>query len=88
MSSRITQKERTDIINIQLENEKPINEIFSDIIIPFSKIFKEDNSNNIYTGSEKMRFSERHPIFKALLKLEFEEVILEYLNKIQAKFTK
>ncbi|MFW9936913.1 MAG: hypothetical protein ACFFD5_04650 [Candidatus Thorarchaeota archaeon] len=83
MSSGTARKERTDIIDIQLENEKSFIEIISDISIPFSEILKGEAPNYIYSGSEKMRFNERHPIFKALLKLEFEEVLLDYISKIQ-----
>ncbi|MFX1588772.1 MAG: hypothetical protein ACFFC1_11495 [Promethearchaeota archaeon] len=82
MSSGTAQKERTDLINIQLENEKSFTEIISDISIPFSEILKGEEPNFIYSGSEKMRFNERHPIFKALLKIEFEEAVIEYLNKL------
>jgi hypothetical protein len=30
---------------------------------------------DIYSGDEKMRFNNRHPIFKTLMKLEFEDVL-------------
>lgn len=37
--------------------------------------------NDIYTGEEKIQFSDRHPIFKTLMKLEFEEVLRNFPNK-------
>jgi hypothetical protein len=83
MSSQTVQKEKTEIIDLQTENEKLINKIFSDITIPFSEILKVNNLSDIYNGNEQMRFNERHPIFKALFKLEFEEALLDYLYKMQ-----
>jgi hypothetical protein len=48
-------------------------------IIPFSSIFKTNRVNDIYTGNEGIPFKDRHPIYKALLKLEFEEAIKNWI---------
>lgn len=46
-------------------------------IKPFiSSSYKSD----IYSGNENISFKNRHPIFKALLRIEFEDAIKEYLN--------
>ncbi len=41
--------------------------------------------SDIYTGIENIQFKNRHPIFKALMKLEFEDVIRTYHKKIRQK---
>lgn len=41
--------------------------------------------SDIYTGEEVIRFNNRHPIFKALMKLEFEEVIRNYHKRISSR---
>lgn len=33
---------------------------------------------DIYFGNEQIEFNNRHPIFKTLMKLEFEEVLRKY----------
>jgi hypothetical protein len=33
---------------------------------------------DIYSGEEKIKFSDRHPIFKTLMKLEFEDVLRNF----------
>ncbi len=33
---------------------------------------------DIYSGEESMRFNNRHPIYRALMKIEFEEVLRSY----------
>ncbi len=34
--------------------------------------------SDIYSGKETINFKNRHPIFKTLMKLEFEEVLRKY----------
>ena len=36
---------------------------------------------DIYSGGETIRFDNRHPIFKTLMKLEFEEVLRSFRRK-------
>ncbi len=36
---------------------------------------------DVYSGEEFIRFENRHPIFKTLMKLEFEETIRKYSKK-------
>jgi hypothetical protein len=42
-------------------------------------------NSDIYSGSENIQFKNRHPIFKALMKLEFEDVIRTYHKRISQK---
>ena len=46
------------------------------ISIKQNKLFQ--TQSDIYTGEEIMKFSKRHPIYKALLKLEFENVLRKF----------
>ena len=53
-------------------NEKPnFHYDISSIIIPFSKIFKNKKQSDIYSGDEKIRFNERDPEYKTILRQEF-----------------
>jgi hypothetical protein len=40
---------------------------------------------DIYQGNEHITFENRHPIYKTLLKLEFEEAIREYMKNQNIK---
>ena len=42
------------------------------------KIFKKLNIPDIYTGDERIQFTQRHPIYKTLMKLEFEDVLRKF----------
>ena len=37
--------------------------------------------SDIYSGEETIRFDYRHPIYKTLMKLEFEDVLRSFLKK-------
>ncbi|MFX0037645.1 MAG: hypothetical protein ACFE9I_18650 [Candidatus Hermodarchaeota archaeon] len=48
----------------------------ANIIIPHSMALK---NKDIYSGDEKIPFKDRHPIFKSLMRLEFEGVMRDFL---------
>jgi hypothetical protein len=37
--------------------------------------------SDIYSGEETMRFDNRHPIYKTLMKLEFEDILRSFQRK-------
>jgi hypothetical protein len=39
------------------------------------------NNVDIYSGEETMRFDNRHPIYKTLMKLEFEDILRSFQRK-------
>ena len=49
----------------------------SELINP-NKLFPRQT--DIYSGEESIRFNNRHPIYRALMKIEFEEVLRSYRN--------
>jgi len=55
----------------QIENENEL--------IKQNKLFP--TQSDIYSGEETIRFNSRHPIYKALMKLEFEDVLRSFPRK-------
>ncbi|MDX1798526.1 MAG: hypothetical protein R3255_07750 [Candidatus Lokiarchaeia archaeon] len=43
----------------------------SDMVIPFSRLFKNYKPSDIYSGIEKIPFKERDPEYKMILRQEF-----------------
>ena len=43
----------------------------SDLVIPFSRLFKSYKPSDIYSGNEKIAFKERDPEYKMILRREF-----------------
>ena len=39
------------------------------------------NNIDIYSGEETIRFNNRHPIYKTLMKLEFEDILRRFQRK-------
>ena len=54
----------------------------SKIVIPFSKFFSKQLREDIYIGNEKIPFKRKHPVFKALMRVEFEDAMKEYLKTL------
>jgi len=68
-----------DIIDNYVEPEKSFYE-FQDHVIPISSIITKKIAEDIYSGNEDIAFTDRHPIYKSLIKLEFEEAIFSYID--------
>ncbi|NHJ24180.1 MAG: hypothetical protein EAX89_06375 [Candidatus Lokiarchaeota archaeon] len=41
--------------------------------------------SDIYCGNERIKFYNRHPIYKSLMKLEFEQAMREYMKIMNSK---
>jgi hypothetical protein len=64
-----------DFINISFR------ETLSHIIVPYSNFLTLSTKPDIYSGEEAIPFEERHPIFKSIMKLEFQDEIRQFERK-------
>ncbi|MFX0026210.1 MAG: hypothetical protein ACFE8M_07330 [Candidatus Hermodarchaeota archaeon] len=53
------------------------------IMIPYSKFYKLNQNNDLYSGNEQIPFKDRHPLFKSLMRVEFEEAMIDFLKSIK-----
>lgn len=67
--------ENSDRILIESKN-------FIRLIVPFSRLMKNRNSVDIYTGEESIPFENRDPLFKSILRKEFSNAIKEFSKSI------
>jgi len=82
-SDSIKENDEHDVI-IEVRHEQNFNQIISEIVIPFSEFLEIGRTPDIYSGYEKIAFSQRHPTYKSLMRLEFEKAIREYeISKIK-----
>jgi len=42
---------------------------------------KSLNNIDIYSGTEQIQFNNRHPIYRTLLKIEFEDAMRQYIKR-------
>jgi len=63
-----------------IRTEPPFN--ISNSVINFSNFIKNPRREYLYNGSEKIPFRKRHPIFKSLMTIEFEDVMREYIKSL------
>jgi len=73
-------------------NSKIIKDIDSNIafnmskaVIPYSEIFNIKNKNDIYSGNENIPFRNKNPIFRSLMRIEFEDAMREYIISLKSK---
>ncbi|MFW9782524.1 MAG: hypothetical protein ACFFFB_09605 [Candidatus Heimdallarchaeota archaeon] len=71
MSSGITKIKKH--LETEMNSDLELVYILSKTLIPFSKLFDKKRDPDIYTGQEIIPFREKHPIFKALMRIEFED---------------
>jgi hypothetical protein len=41
------------------------------------------SKEDIYCGNEQITFKNRHPLFKSLMRVEFEEAMIDFLKSIK-----
>ena len=73
MSIKSIDKKVQEALDQEIEFEEPLN--FNKIMIPFSKFYKP--TKFIYYGHERIPFRKRDPIYQAILRNEFVNIIQE-----------
>lgn len=74
------------------ENAKIIKDVnsntvfkISKAVIPFSDVFNKKSKNDIYSGNESIPFRNKNPIFRSLMRIEFEDAMREYNGSLNSK---
>ena len=78
MSSTSIKEEKIKDLIINTLSENLIEPSLSEIVIPFSSLIECKSSPDIYKGYEKIPFQQRHPVYKAIMKIEFEEALRKF----------
>jgi hypothetical protein len=81
MSFKVKEKKELKISPVKINNILDFYETLSQIVEPYSKFFAMNKKKDIYSGNETIPFSQRHPIFKSLMKLEFQDALREFKRK-------
>jgi len=68
--------ENSDRIFIESKNT------FIRLFVPFSRLMKNRNPVDIYSGEESIPFENRDPLFKSILRKEFSNAIKEFSKSI------
>lgn len=78
MSFKVKENEHELISN---NNDLHFFEVIPMIVQPYSCFFNLNTKPDIYSGNENIPFEKRHPTFKTLMKLEFQDVLREFERK-------
>jgi len=75
MSSKTDEKKDHPLEPEVRHYEEPFPLALARLVKPFSELMCITSRPDIYTGEESIPFQERHPIYKALMKLEFQDLL-------------
>lgn len=81
MSSKVKEKKDLKMLPRHFETITFFQENLSRIVTPYSSFFIVERKRDIYTGDEKLPFKQRHPTFRSLMKLEFQDALRNYERK-------
>jgi hypothetical protein len=81
MSFKGKEKREHKINTLKSEDNAIFQETLFHIVQPYSSYFVFKRKEDIYTGEEIMPFNQRHPTFRALMKLEFQDAALQFERK-------
>ena len=83
MSSKI--KYRKTLSETEHAEDVPLEANLSRIIIPFSEFLHKSSIHTKNDDSRYLSLSKRDPLFKALMRIEFETACRDYLDSLSDK---
>jgi len=75
MSSKTERKENRETLFVEVLEYDNLEIILPKMIVPFSKFEKVSNAPDLYSGSEKIPFEARDPLYKSAMRQEFADVM-------------
>ncbi len=80
MSSQAEKKENREPLIVEVLEYDNLEIIISKIVVPFSNFEKTSNAPDLYSGSEKIPFQARDPLYKSAMSLSIFQKQKENLN--------
>ena len=81
MSFKIKEKKEHNINPNYDQKGLDFRETLSQIVQSYASIFTIKKKPDIYSGKENIPFDQRHPIFKSIMRLEFQDDIRLFERK-------
>ena len=76
-------KYRKNLTEPEHAEEIPLEMDLSRIIIPYSEILHRNTKKTLTDDSRKISLSKRDPLFRALMRIEFESACREYIDNLR-----
>ena len=75
ISTGSSKKEKHEPVVIEIMDYDNFKALLSKIIVPFADVIEISNIPDVYTGCEKIPFDKRYPLYQAIMKQEFADVM-------------
>ena len=85
MSSQTEKKENREPLIVEVLEYENLEITLSKMIVPFSKFERVSNAPDLYSGSEKIPFENRDPLYKSAMKQEFAKAMRSFRKKNELK---
>ena len=81
MSSQAEKKENREQLFVEILEYDNLEIILSKIVIPFSYFERVSSAPDLYSGSEKIPFDARDPLYKSAMREEFAGAMRAFRKK-------
>ena len=81
MISQVEKKENREPLLVEILEYDNIEIILSKIVVPFSKFEKVSSVPDLYSGSEKIPFEARDPLYKSAMRQEFAGAMRDFRKR-------
>ena len=78
MSSQAEKKENREPLIVEILEYDNLEIILAKIVVPFSKFKKVSSTPDLYSGSEKIPFQARDPLYKSAMRQEFADAMRDF----------
>lgn len=83
ISTGSPKEEKHEPIVIEIMDYDNLEALLSKIIVPFAEVIEASNIPDVYAGCEKIPFEKRYPLYQAIMKQEFADVIRTFKNGVK-----
>ena len=75
MGLEASKKEEREPIIVEIVEYNNIKTVLSKMVIPFSEVVGVSSPPDLYSGDERIPFEQRDPVYKTIMKQEFNDAM-------------
>ncbi|MFX0009086.1 MAG: hypothetical protein ACFE9R_02120 [Candidatus Hermodarchaeota archaeon] len=75
MGLEVEKNKKHEPLIIEISDYETMEQVLTEILIPFSELLKTVGPPDIYSGYEKIPFEKRDPLYKSIMREEFAEAL-------------
>ena len=77
-----SKKGEQEPIIVEIVEYEKIDVVLSKMLVPFSEMVVDSKVSDVYVGHEKIPFEQRNPVYKSMMRKEFEGEVNRFMKEI------